>query len=292
MNDFIRPQKLSEALNSAQGFSRKKVKVYFAAGTTDLYVQMKDNALSVPNVFIDISALDELKKISTVGNSISIGAGATFREIINNSLCKKYLPLLVESAREIGSPLIRNRATLGGNIANSSPAGDSIPPLVALGASAVLRLGKSTRKVPIEKFFTGPKKNILNNGELIEKVLIPKNNFNFHKFLKLGSRKSLAISKISLAVTAKITNGKVISDIKIAAGAAGPTVIRCRKTEEFLTSSQEEKRTPPLTPKIIAAARELISSEILPIDDFRSTARYRRQAAAGLLEEILLEILS
>ncbi len=283
--EFITPKKLSELLKIISTLSRKNSKIYFAAGTTDLYVQIKDGAIKEPSVFIDISNLSELKKISLVGKDLHIGASATFTEIIKNPQVNKNAPLLVAAAKEIGSPLIRNRATIGGNIANSSPAGDSIPALVSLGAIAVLRYAKSTRKIPVEKLFTGPKKNILKNGELISEIIIPKNDFNFSRFLKLGSRKALAISKVSLAVAGKITNAKTFSEVKISAGAVGPTVIRCLNTEKFLTSSGN--LTSPAT---INKAKEIISAEVLPIDDFRSTADYRRQTAAALLKEILLEL--
>ncbi|MDI6757235.1 MAG: FAD binding domain-containing protein, partial [Endomicrobiia bacterium] len=290
MNDYISATDASQIASAAAKAVRARKKVYYAAGTTDLYVQLKEGILAEPNVFIDIRGAAELKKISKSAGAVSIGSLTTFSEIIESALCRKNLPLLVEAAKTIGSPLIRNRATVGGNIANSSPAGDSLPALVALDASLVLRRGSAMRKVAAADFITGPKRNILEAGEFIESVRVPRSPSSpaasppaskFSIFLKLGSRKALAISKVSLAVDAVVKN-RLISSIRIAAGAVGPTVVRCRRTEDVLTGSSlgDESK--------IELAKKTLAEEILPIDDFRSTAEYRRAAAAALLEKALL----
>jgi len=282
MENYLIAATASQIAAYATKAARSGAKVYFAAGTTDLYVQWKEGFTVEPNIFIDIAGVSELKKIKETKSSVIIGAGATFTDIINSAVCRKHLELLAEAAKTVGSPLIRNRATIGGNIANSSPAGDSLPALAALDASLILRRGAKRRKLPLSGFFTGPKRNVLTAGEFIESVSAPKNDFNFCRFLKLGSRKALAISKISLAAAMRRHKGAITS-ISIAAGAVGPTVMRCRRTEEILTGARLDDEAK------IALAVKTIAAEILPIDDFRSTAEYRRDAASALLERILAD---
>lgn len=290
MNDYISATDAYQIAAAARKAVRAGKKVYYAAGTTDLYVQWKDGILVEPNVFIDVSRAAELKKISKIAGAVTIGSLTTFSEIIESALCRKHLPLLIAAAKTVGSPLIRNRATIGGNIANSSPAGDSLPALVALDAYLVLRLGSKRRKVAAADFITGPKRNILAAGEFIESVIAPTTSSspkastpasNFSIFLKLGSRKALAISKVSLAINATVKN-RLISSIRIAAGAVGPTIVRCRRTEDVLTGASLGDKSK------IELAKKTLAAEILPIDDFRSTAEYRRDAATALLERALL----
>lgn len=274
--NYYKPQKLSEITKIT---SKEKAKIYFLAGATDLYVQLKEQSLQEPNIFIDISELKEIKEISENKTEIHIGAGITFTEITESKIIGKNAPLLIAAAKEVGSPLIRNRATIGGNIANSSPAGDSIPPLYVMDAKLLLNYKNTDRLVDIKNFFTGPKKNILTNGEIIVKIIIPKKKYNFFTFKKLGPRKALAISKVSLAIVGNIFNGK-INQIKISAGAVAPTVIRCTKTESYLKGKIIDEET-------IKTACALIETEVTPIDDFRSTAQYRQKMSAILLKKSL-----
>lgn len=277
--DYIRVAELNQ-------IPKLNRKIYFLAGATDLYVQMKEEMLAEPSAFVDISSIARLRGVVETKNSLIVGPLTTFTEAAGNKLIKKYATVLVPAAEAVAAPQIRNRGTLGGNIGNSSPAGDSIPALYVLEAKLKLYHYGKTRTVEIEKFFTGPKRNILKNGEIITEIIVPKNNFNFASYKKLAGRQALAISKVSLAVAAEVRsiNGKKINDIRIAAGAVGPTVLRCRKTENFLKNKVINKDS-------INEAVNIIKTEAFPIDDIRSTSDYRKQMVGILLKQSLQELL-
>jgi len=252
---------------------RVRRKVRFLAGGTDIFPLLSDGLLE-EEIFCDISLLTGLKKIEVRKNTIAIGALVTFAQIKESKVLAKYAPCLVQSACEMGSPQIRNMATLGGNVANGSPSGDAIPPLFVLRAE----IKTDRRKIPAEKFFTGPKKTVLKNNELITEIVIPKEK-RFSAFLKMGPRKALAISKVSAAVSLKMQKGAV-NEILIALGAVAPTVVRAYKTERFLSGKK-------ITGQTIKKAAEMVRGEISPIDDFRSTGDYRRMVAGILVSRIL-----
>jgi xanthine dehydrogenase FAD-binding subunit len=248
------------------------------AGGTDLLVRLKDS-LSWP-VLIDISGLQELQGISANGNAITIGALTTYTELLSSDILKQHASVLLQAAQLVGSPQIRNRGTIGGNIANGSPAGDTLPPLYVLRASVVTAGSKGSRKIPIEEFFTGPGKTVLLRNEIIVSIHIPIAQNNKQIFLRLGQRKALAISKVSIAVSARIGNER-IDDIRIALGSVGPTVIRANKTEELLKGAALTDAS------IQAAACEAVETEAVPISDIRSDAEYRRRMCGVLLKSAL-----
>ncbi|MCD6422790.1 MAG: xanthine dehydrogenase family protein subunit M [Elusimicrobia bacterium] len=266
MEKFIKISKLADL---------KKIKnpVKFLAGGTDIYPLLKDGFLE-NEFFCDISGIKELKETKIKKDVLEIGALVTFSDVIENPVFKKYANALYESALVMGSPQIRNRATLGGNIANASPSGDSIPPLFVLKA----KIKTNLRTVDIDRFFMGPKKTILKKNELITRIIIPKEQKESY-FMKVGPRKALAISKVSVAMAFKMQKG-VLKDVRVALGAVGPTVLRAKKTEDFLEGKH-------LSDRIIKKAGEIVSSEAMPIDDFRSLAVYRRKVAGSILEKIL-----
>jgi len=268
MSNFIK------LTNMAQ-LGKLKKRVKFIAGGTDVFVLLSDGQLT-DEIFCDISSLKDFDKIEAKKNFIHIGAGATFSKIVESTILKKYANCLVEAAETIGSPQIRNMATIGGNVANASPSGDSIPPLFVLAA----KIKTNKRIIDIDKFFKGVKKNILKKNELITEILIPKKKaFSF--FYKIGPRKAMAISKVSAAAAAALEkrNGRVIW-ARIAFGAVAPTVIRALSAERTLAGK-------PLTDGVIECARRRAIEEISPIDDFRSTAAYRKEVAGVILRRIL-----
>jgi len=266
MERFIKISKLADLKKL-----RKPVK--FLAGGTDIYPLLKDGFLE-NEVFCDISEIKELKEIKIKKDVLEVGALITFSDVIEKPLFRKYANALYESALVMGSPQIRNRATLGGNIANASPSGDSIPPLFVLKA----KIKTNLRTVDINRFFTGPKRTILKKNEIITGIIIPKEQRESY-FMKVGPRKALAISKVSVAAAFKVQKG-IIKDVRIALGAVGPTVLRAKKTEKFLEGKK-------LSKEHIRTASELASSEATPIDDFRSLAAYRKKVVGSLLEKIL-----
>jgi xanthine dehydrogenase small subunit len=236
------------------------------AGGTDLYVAL--NAGTLPaTAFLDLSRLRELRGIRRVaGVGLVIGAGATFTEIAGSALVRRHLVVLAEAARLIGGVQIQNRATLGGNIANASPAADAVPILMAAEATLVLASASGSRRIPVTEFFTGYRRTQMAPDELLYAVEIPPLPGPAW-FRKVGTRAANAISKVVLA-------GVRHTPPRIAVGSVGPVAMRLPRTEAALAAGA--------APEDAAA---LLLSEIAPIDDLRSTARYRRLVVAGLLRQ-------
>ena len=233
------------------------------AGCTDLYVGVNFGTLTGTK-FLDLWPLERLKKIQLKDDVLEIGALATYTDIIKSRAVKKQLPMLIESARQIGGPQIQNRGTIGGNIANASPAGDSLPVLAAAEATIVLRNAEKDRRVKLTEFYTGYRKSVRRPDELILAIEIPKQRGK-QWFRKVGTRAAQAISKI---VMAGVRDGK---HARISLGSVAATVVRLPQTEAALAS------------KGIEAGIAALASEIKPIDDVRSTADYRLTVAQNLL---------
>lgn len=275
--EFLKIRTLPELMNEVP---KIKNKIYFLAGGTDLMVLYKDEMINDDSVIIDINELNELKYIKLKDDQILIGALTTFTEILESNLLKRYSPVLISAVSTIGSPQIRNIATIGGNVANASPAGDSIPALFIHNTKIITTSGSYN----ISEFFKGVKSTILSNGELIKEFQLerlPAGTKVF--FYKSGPRKALAISKASFAMAVKLKNKK-ISFIRIAAGAVAKTVVRTTKTENLLINKN-------ITNEIIEEAKNLIKTEISPITDFRSTENYRREIISYYLEKSLKELI-
>jgi len=272
--EFLVPEKI-EDIKELVGNRR----AYYIAGGTDIMVKRKEFTLNPEFPWVDISGFDGLKGIKRSGNYLEIGALATMADIAENSLVKEKAPAVSRAAAQMGSPLIRNLATIGGNIANSNPAGDLIPPLYALDAELALQKGEHKRVVPVNEFCLGPCHNILGTSEIITAVKIPLLEGENSAFLKIGPRKALAISKVSAAVWWFEKDDEMV-DIRIALGAVGPTCIRAGKTEALLKGKK-------ISRELIEEARETIVHEVCPIDDFRSSKEYRAQMTGVLLKRIL-----
>jgi CO/xanthine dehydrogenase FAD-binding subunit len=257
--------------------------VAYLAGGTDMMVYGRRDESPAP-VWLDISPLEELRFIKELDNSITIGALTTIREIAESPLVREFLPCLHQAACMVGSPLIRNRATIGGNFGNASPAGDTIPPLYAHEARIILHPKTPKDSLKVNNFFTGPKTTILQRGELITAFEIPKRSGITGFYAKLGQRNSLRIAKVSMAMSLRVT-ARGLEDVRIALGAVGPTVYRAFRTEAIL-----EGRL--LNADVIREAEQEIREECMPIDDIRSTADYRREMLPVLLERFLVEDLA
>lgn len=233
------------------------------AGCTDLYVAVNFGTLTASR-FLDIWPLEPLRAINVVDETLVIGATATYTDMIRSPHVRRLLPMMVQSARLIGGPQIQNRGTIGGNIANASPAGDSLPVLSAADALVVLRTADSERRVPLNNFYTGYRKSVRRPDELIVAVEIPKQNGS-QWFRKVGTRAAQAISKVVMAAVRDASP-------RVSVGSVAPTVLRAVQTEAALAGGAS-----------IDEAIEVFNREINPIDDVRSTAEYRRTVAANLL---------
>jgi len=263
-----------------------KNKLTFVAGATDLMVQNAEWK-SKKNI-VDLTSIRELSNdILTAENGIRIGAAIPMSDMINHYVLREKCPILVEALKQIGSIQIQNRATLGGNIANASPAGDSLPILNVLGAQLWIgpRINGEFEKLSLDQVMIGPGETTLKNNRYIAYIYIPfyENEDQFWYFRKVGQREALAISKLSLAVLGWYKNGK-ISDIKISAGAVSAQVTRAKKTEKVLNENN-------LNEKIIDEARQVLESEIAPITDIRSNVQYRKHICGELLRECLYQLM-
>lgn len=238
------------------------------AGGTDVYVALNFGTLRDTR-FVDISRISSLREIRVQGDVLSIGALSTYTDILRSPLVAQRLPILGAAAREIGGVQIQNRGTLGGTVANGSPAGDALPVLAAADAVVVLESAAATRRVPFDRFYTGYRQSVRRDDELIVAIEIPPVHGR-QWFRKVGTRAAQAISKVVMAAIRS-------SPPRIALGSVAPTVVRLPLTEASLAAGSIEE------------ALLALAGEIHPIDDLRSTAAYRQRVAQNLLAQFWRE---
>jgi CO/xanthine dehydrogenase FAD-binding subunit len=253
------------------------------AGGTDLMVSMNARQLAARQ-FIDIWRLNELRGVSDEGEAIRIGALTTYTQLIKSPAIQQYIPALVEASRTIGAVQIQNRGTIGGNIVNASPAGDSLPALAAFDAEIEIGSHRGVRRVGVNRFYTGYRKTVMEPDEIALAVRMPKLKSGERSFFyKVGTRRAQAISKVVMAVKVETTNG-VINSINIGLGSVAPTVVRAVQTESLLTNKT-------LDIPILRQAARTISSEVAPITDMRSTEHYRRTVTGNVIVKILSQLM-
>jgi CO/xanthine dehydrogenase FAD-binding subunit len=252
------------------------------AGGTELMVAFGAGRLQ-PKRFVSLWNLEELRFIEETPDAIIIGAGVTFTNIRRHPVISSELSLLSQAASWTGSIANQNRGTLGGNIVNASPAADSPPALLAYDATLTLVSTRGTRTMPYRDFHLAYKRTALACDEILHSITIPRNIAGYKSYIrKVGTRSAQAVSKVAIAAVARINSG-IIEDIRIGGASLRETPARLFATEQSLLNQ-------PVTPETIATARAAILSEIIPIDDIRSTAKYRAAVAAKLLEEFLLTL--
>ena len=239
------------------------------AGCTDLYVNLNFGTLQEKR-FLNLWPLDALRGVRLRNSTLVIGALTTYTALQRSPLVRKRLPMLAAAAREVGGVQIQNRGTIGGNVVNASPAGDTLPVLAAAEAILVLGSAGARRRVPFGAFYTGYRKTVMRPDELLLAIEIPKVTGRQH-FRKVGTRAAQAISKVVMAAVFG-------PSVRIAIGSVAPTVVRAPRTEALLASGGT-----------IQEARHALAEEIVPIDDLRSTAAYRRRVAANVLERFWRE---
>jgi CO/xanthine dehydrogenase FAD-binding subunit len=250
------------------------------AGGTDLMVLFEAGTL-YHHKYINIWHLTEMRGIAESAEYVRVGALTTYTQILNNATLQREFPLLCRAASETGSTATQNRGTIGGNIANASPAADSPPALLVYDAELELVSSTGARWIPYGEFHTDYKKMKMGEMELIRSIRLPRGKSHWRQhYRKVGTRRAQAISKVCLAVAADVCEQQ-LRDIRIAFGSVAPTVIRCTGTEQELRGRTPDTAT-------IRRARETLAQEIAPIDDLRSTARFRLRVAQNLLEEFLV----
>lgn len=267
---------LNEALRAIA-----KRNVVVVGGGTDVLVKLHD---VIDRPWPRLLILENIKtfhRISLRNGRVVLGPLATFAEIAGSPLVRRHAPQLAEAASKAGSVLIRNRGTIGGNIANASPAGDMIPPLFVLSGRIELSSTRGKRYVTAEEFFKGPGFTVLKPSELVTSVSLAKTGGRGF-YLRLAARRALAISKVSVAADVSLERKKV-KKIRIALGAVAPTVVRSFRAEEYLTGKE-------LTEDSITEACYIAKNEAKPITDIRSDSDYRREMVAVLVRRGLSRI--
>ncbi|MEA2519392.1 MAG: xanthine dehydrogenase small subunit [Chloroflexota bacterium] len=285
------PASLAEAYALLAG-STADDRITPIAGGTDVMVRITGEIGEPPGRMIDLSRLAELRGIRVDGGAVVIGAGTTYSEIRRSDACREHLPALVEAAATIGAAQIQNRGTLGGNAANASPAGDTLPVLLALDAELVVGGQRGERTIPAAEFWIAYRRTALAPDELVVRIRIPVAGGRESRFRKVGTRRAQAISKVVLALAwrernasgaglqAAARHGRAWSDVRLALGSVADRPIRARATEAVLDGAAP-------TPETADAAAEALAAEIQPIDDVRSTAEYRRAVAARALHRMI-----
>ena len=254
------------------------------AGGTDLMVLLESGVLPRGR-YVSIWGLRELRGISADDREVSIGALTTYADVRGNDTLTREFPLLGKAARETGGLAIQNRGTIGGNIANGSPAADTPPALLVYDAELDLQSVRGARRVPYARFHRGYKQMDLAPDELIARVLLPRGRAGWiEDYRKVGTRRAQAISKVCFAAAARVEAG-VVSDIRLAYGSVAPIPLRCTRTEDAIRGQVVNSRT-------LASADQVLQQEIAPIDDIRSTAAYRRRVSGNLLAEFLKHCLA
>ncbi len=283
--DLIAPPSLDAVLTT---LAREPGKHTLLAGGTELMVALGTGRLNQHSL-LSIQHLRELRFIGVDDSAIHIGSGTTFTDIRRSKAIAADLPLMAQSASWTGSVANQNRGTLGGNICNASPAADTPPVLLAYGATLTLVSASGTRTVPYAEFHLGYKKTALRQDELLHTINVPRTFSGYRHYIrKVGTRNAQAISKIALAAVAKL-DGDRIADIRLGAASLTDRPTRCSAAEAALLNQRLDTASMDAT---VRAARAALAGEARPIDDIRSTARYRAAVAGNLLEEFLRSLVA
>lgn len=270
---FYRPTTLAEALTI-----RASEPVKILAGGTDFYPALRDRPVTFP--VLDVTAIDDLRHIEREDGFISIGANATWTDVVRAKLPKAFDGLKL-AAREVGSLQIQNRGTVAGNLCNASPAADGVPPLLTLDAEIEIASERDIRRESLSRFVLGNRKTTLAHDEIVTRILVPESStLGVASFQKLGARKYLVISVAMVAVRLVITR-KVITNAAIAVGSCSEVAQRLHALEaSVLGASESQINGLEINPDFL--------SELAPIDDVRATASYRHDAASALIRAALL----
>ena len=271
------PKTLAEA---REALARGAMKV---AGATDLLVI--DHATGREHTAVlDVLGIRELQGIRVDNDGLNIGASSTFTQIRRSAEVARHAPLLSAAAATIGAAQIQNRATIGGNMANASPAGDSLPALLALGALIVIANPHVRRTVPYNAFHPAYRQTVLGPDELIERVIVPLPSPSVQVFRKVGTREAQAISKVVVAFASDPPGRDGLENVRLAMGSIAAVPLRLHEAEALIESE-------PLSPALADRVADFIERTISPLDDIRSTADYRRYVAGQIVRRLLLNLL-
>ncbi len=276
--EYLRPETLTDLNELLTALSREQYQLL--AGGTDLMPRFEQGQ-PLPEKLIDIKKIPGLSGITDTEDHIEIGALTTLEEIRRSPIVKEHLPALLQAANYFAAIQIRNRATIGGNICNASPAGDTLPVLYVLDARLHISALNSERKLHIKDFITGPGQTGLQSGEILARITIPKPG-GIQRFFKLGLREAMAISVVNFAMIAQINLSGQFTVLKIAAGAVAPTIVYLSKLVKAIVEGEMQ----------VSQAIDKVDSDITPIDDIRASAQYRRKVLKNVLQFELEQILT
>ena len=278
--DYTHPKTLEEVLKT---LNKYKDRVKVLAGGTDLVPQLKKRELAAPEFVIDLKGIKGLDTIAYGKDGLKIGALATMNSIVESPVIQERYPVLAQAAASMASPQVRNRGTFVGNICNAVPSADSVPALLALGTSVKIKSIRSERIVPLESFFTGPRKTILKPHELVLEIMVPQPATGSQgTYLKLSPRHSMDLAVVGVAAVGNFKNN-ICNDVRIALGAVAPTPMRVRPVENMLLNKQ-------MTAELINEAAKMASTQCSPIDDHRASREYRCDMVYALTRRALRQI--
>jgi CO/xanthine dehydrogenase FAD-binding subunit len=273
--EMVRPDTWAEALAAKS----EQPTLLPIAGGTDVMVEMNFDRRR-PEGLLDLTRLDEVASWSLSGDTVVVGAGVTYAQVVAD--LADLAPGLAMASRTVGSPQIRNRGTIAGNLGSASPAGDAHPPLLAAGASVEVESVRGRRMVPVAEFFTGVKRNALEPDELIRSVHVPVAT-GPQQFSKIGTRNAMVIAVTSFALALHPGSRRVGTGI----GSAAPTPLTAPEASEFLEQSLDWAGRGPVEEDVVRRFGELVAAAAAPIDDVRGTAAYRRHALAVMARRTL-----
>jgi len=278
---YFAPQKIEEAVEILFKYG-KEIKVI--AGGTDLLIQYYDRLYEVGS-WLDLKNIKELKEIKIHQNQMEIGAMVTHTQLEKSEDIKKYFPVLSQAAADIGSPQIRNRGTIGGNIVNASPAGDLLSPLMAYDAQFKLLSLQKEALISAEEFFIGPKKTLLEPAQLLIQIILPlPSERTYGSWIKIGKRKALIIATITLALVVEMAeDNKTVKDVRTCLGSVAPTPIEIKEIREKMIGKKFNQLD-------FNQLGQIVEDKISPIDDIRGTREYRKDVAKNIMISALEEI--
>jgi len=271
---------IAKSVNEACAVLAENPATTVLAGGTDLMVQANRGMHSMDSV-LDLSRIPELKEWTLDDSEIVLGAGISYTDLAEPQIAT-VVPALAQAARTVGSPQIRNAGTLGGNLATASPAGDTIPVLVAMDAVLQLKSSSGNREVAITDFITGVKTNALQAGEIIQSITMPVFQ-GPQEFLKVGTRNAMVISVVSLALVTDYLGKK----LRVGVGSVSPVPFRATAAEEFISQEFDWETNSSLSEKVINKFSDMVADSTKPIDDHRGTADYRKHAVGVLAKRAL-----
>jgi CO/xanthine dehydrogenase FAD-binding subunit len=267
---------LPRSMNELWGMMRDLPDAAVYAGGTDILVKMRSGAIP-PKDLICLERIQALKGVVDHGDRMVILAATPFSHLLREPAITKQLPVLAEAVACLGSPLIRNMGTIGGNVCTASPAGDTLAPLYALNARVELASETGVRSLPIDRFIPGPGRTLLETGEILSAIHVEKPHPEaIQYFEKVGRRNALACSLASMAAILRLSDDGIVMEASLAWGSVGPTVITCPGAAANLIGR-------PLSMDRLTEAAAIVQKAVCPITDIRATADYRRAVAGNLL---------